>query len=136
MLQRFKQWAIKRKWWLGAAGVLLIGYYFMLPRKLFTAPTSYVIEDVKGELLNAAIAADGQWRFPADKTVPDKFAKCIVAYEDKRFYYHWGIDPLATGRALRQNLGGGRVVSGASTITMQVIRLYRNKPRTLWAEGD
>lgn len=132
MQERFKQWAIKRKWWLAAIAVLLVAYYFMLPRKLFTAPTSYVIEDVKGELLNATIAADGQWRFPADKTVPDKFAKCITAYEDKRFYYHWGIDPLATGRALKQNLGGGKVVSGASTITMQVIRLYRNKPRTLW----
>lgn len=132
MLRRFKYWAVKRKWWLAAAAVLLAAYYFMLPRQLFTAPTSYVIEDVKGELLNAAIAADGQWRFPADKTVPDKFAKCIVAYEDKRFYYHWGIDPLAAGRALKQNIGGGKVVSGASTITMQVIRLHRNKPRTLW----
>ncbi len=112
--------------------VLLVWYYFLLPKKLFKAPTSFVIEDSKGELLNAAIAADGQWRFPADKQVPDKFAKCITAYEDKRFYYHWGIDPVATGRAVKQNLTGGKVVSGASTITMQVIRLYRNKPRTFW----
>lgn len=115
-----------------AIGMLLVAYYFILPRKLFKAPTSFVIEDSRGELLNASIAADGQWRFPADKQVPEKFAKCIVAYEDKRFYYHWGIDPLALGRAVQQNFSGGKVVSGASTITMQVIRLYRNKPRTFW----
>lgn len=132
MWQRIKQWVVKRKWRLMILAVLLVWYYFLLPKKLFKAPTSFVIEDSKGELLNAAIAADGQWRFPADKQVPDKFAKCITAYEDKRFYYHWGIDPVATGRAVKQNLTGGKVVSGASTITMQVIRLYRNKPRTFW----
>ncbi|MGX5820242.1 penicillin-binding protein 1C [Chitinophaga lutea] len=130
--EKIKKWAARRKWWLSAAGILLTWYYFALPRQLFTAPTSFVLEDVKGELLSASIAADGQWRFPADKSVPDKFAQCIVAYEDKRFYWHWGIDPIAATRALRQNFGGGRVVSGASTITMQVIRLYRNKPRNLW----
>lgn len=132
MREKIKQWVIQRKWRLGILAGLLVWYYFLLPAKLFTTPTSFVIEDINGELMNAAIAKDGQWRFPADKLVPEKFEKCIVAYEDKRFFYHWGIDPLATGRAIRQNLGGGRVVSGASTITMQVIRLYRNQPRTLW----
>ncbi|MBO9154485.1 penicillin-binding protein 1C [Chitinophaga sp. GCM10012297] len=132
MREKIKQWVIKRKWRLSILAGLLLWYYFLLPAKLFTAPTSFVIEDMKGELMNAAIAKDGQWRFPADKLVPEKFEKCIVAYEDKRFFYHWGIDPLATARAIRQNLGGGRVVSGASTITMQVIRLYRNQPRTFW----
>lgn len=126
---------IKRKWWLGAGAVLLVCYYLCLPKKLFRTPTSYVVEDSNGELLSAAIASDGQWRFPADKEVPEKFAACIVAYEDKRFYYHWGVDPLAMGRAVKQNLGGRRVVSGGSTITMQVIRLYRNKPRNLWQKA-
>ncbi|WZN43452.1 transglycosylase domain-containing protein [Chitinophaga pollutisoli] len=132
MWTRFKAWAYRRRWRLAIAALLLVGYYFLLPRQLFTAPTSFVIEDERGDLMGAAIAKDGQWRFPADKDVPDKFAKCIVAYEDKRFYYHWGIDPGALLRAVKQNLGGGRVVSGASTITMQVIRLHRNKPRTIW----
>ncbi|WP_346316424.1 penicillin-binding protein 1C [Chitinophaga sp. YIM B06452] len=135
MQQRVKQWIIKRKWRLAILAGLLLWYYFLLPAKLFKAPTSFVIEDMEGELMNAAIAKDGQWRFPADRLVPEKFEKCIVAYEDKRFFYHWGVDPLATGRAIRQNLGGGRVVSGASTITMQVIRLYRNKPRTMWQKA-
>ncbi|WP_109694659.1 penicillin-binding protein 1C [Chitinophaga deserti] len=132
MWTRIKAWAYRRRWRLTIAAVLLTGYYFLLPRQLFTAPTSFVIEDEKGDLMNATIAKDGQWRFPADKSVPDKFAKCIVAYEDKRFYYHWGVDPGALFRAVKQNIGGGKVVSGASTITMQVIRLHRNKPRTLW----
>lgn len=122
----------RKKWWLSAATFLLVLYAFCLPAHLFTAPTSFVIEDSNGELLNATIAKDGQWRFPADKPVPDKFAKCIVAYEDKRFYYHWGVDPLALSRAIRQNLRQQKVISGGSTLTMQVIRLSRNKPRNLW----
>jgi len=127
-----RQWMVRKKWWLLGAAVLLIAYYFLLPAKLFTTPTSYVIEDANGELLSATIAADGQWRFPVANTVPDKFAQCITTYEDKRFYYHWGVDPLALGRAIKQNLGRHKVVSGGSTITMQVIRLARNKPRNLW----
>ena len=123
---------VRKKWWLLGAAVLLITYYFLLPAKLFKTPTSYVIEDANGELLSATIAADGQWRFPVANTVPDKFAQCITTYEDKRFYYHWGVDPLALGRAIKQNLGRHKVVSGGSTITMQVIRLARNKPRNLW----
>ncbi|SEK52723.1 penicillin-binding protein 1C [Chitinophaga rupis] len=127
-----RQWMVRKKWWLLGAAVLLIAYYFLLPSKLFTTPTSYVIEDANGELLSATIAADGQWRFPVANTVPDKFAQCITTYEDKRFYYHWGVDPLALGRAIKQNLGRHKVVSGGSTITMQVIRLARNKPRNIW----
>ena len=72
--KHLKLWVIKRKWQLGILAALLIAYYFMLPRKLFLSPTSFVLEDSKGELLGATIAADGQWRFPADKQVPDKFA--------------------------------------------------------------
>src|SRR5690606_22469690 len=58
--------------------------------------------------------------------------KCITAFEDKRFYYHPGIDPIALARAIRQNIAGRRVISGGSTITMQVIRMSRDKDRTLW----
>ncbi|KAA2244462.1 penicillin-binding protein 1C [Chitinophaga agrisoli] len=131
-MRRLKQWILRKKWWLLGAAVLLLFYYLLLPKKLFTAPTSFVIEDANGELLSATIATDGQWRFPAADKVPEKFAGCITAYEDKRFYYHWGVDPLALGRAIKQNIGQRRVVSGGSTLTMQVIRLSRNKPRSLW----
>src|SRR3546814_19461528 len=90
------------------------------------------MEDASGKLMGASIAADGQWRFPANEEVPEKFAKCITAFEDKRFYYHPGIDPIALARAIRQNIVGGRIVSGGSTISMQVIRMSRDQDRTVW----
>ena len=77
------------------AVVLFTWFWFCLPSKLFNAPTSFVIEDKDGNLLNASIAADGQWRFPYDENVPEKFIKCITTFEDKRFYNHPGVDILA-----------------------------------------
>ena len=100
-------------------------YAFCLPRELFQSPCSAVLTDRDGVLLGARISADGQWYFPPAGEVPEKFAKCIICYEDKRFRWHPGVDFLSAGRALRQNLSRGGVVSGASTITMQVIRLSR-----------
>ncbi|MBO4537176.1 MAG: transglycosylase domain-containing protein, partial [Bacteroidales bacterium] len=102
------------------------------PRQLFDDPVCAVLESRDGQLMGARIAADGQWRFPASDTVPEKFARAIVTFEDKRFRYHPGVDPLAILRALRLNIRGGEVRSGASTLTMQVIRLSRgDKPRTI-----
>ena len=114
-----------KKYFFGLAIILLIGYYFCLPDTLFNDPYSTVLEDYRGELLSASIASDGQWRFPEMDTVPEKFAKAVVAYEDKRFWNHPGIDVLSFGRAIKQNLIERRVVSGASTIDMQIIRLSR-----------
>ncbi|KAB6352270.1 penicillin-binding protein 1C, partial [Bacteroides xylanisolvens] len=111
--------------------LLIIGYIFCLPRQLFHVPYSTVVTDRNEELLGARIASDGQWRFPPRKTTPEKIKQCLITFEDKHFYHHWGVNPLATGRALYQNLKNKRVVSGGSTLTMQTIRLARNKPRTL-----
>jgi penicillin-binding protein 1C len=116
-----------------AAGVLLVGYIFCLPRTLFDVSYSTVVTDRNGELLGSRIAGDGQWRFPVCNTVPGKLKQCIVAFEDRYFYRHWGVNPLAIGRAMIRNITAGRIVSGGSTITMQTIRLSRNKPRT-WRE--
>lgn len=113
--------------------VLFIVFCFSLPTKLFNSPTSFFITDSEGHLLNASIASDGQWRFPYNKEVPEKFAKCIVAFEDKRFWYHPGVDPVAIIRAIKQNSGNSKTVSGGSTITMQVIRLHKqNNKRNFW----
>ncbi len=113
---------------------LLIFFLFLvsLPKSLFNTPTSYVVEARNGELLNASIASDGQWRFPVTDTIPEKFIKCITAFEDQRFYSHPGIDPIAMFRAIRQNLQSKGTVSGGSTITMQVVRLSRKKHRNIW----
>jgi penicillin-binding protein 1C len=107
-------------------------FLFSLPQPLFKNPTSYVITASNGELLSAAIASDGQWRFPISDTVPDKFVKCITAFEDQRFFLHVGVDPIAMARAMKQNLKAKTVVSGGSTLTMQVIRLSRKKQRSIW----
>lgn len=112
--------------------VLLLVFLFSLPSKLFKTPTSYVIEAQNGNLLSAAIASDGQWRFPVADSVPVKFKDCIIAFEDKRFYHHMGVDFLAMGRAMKQNFRAKSVVSGGSTLSMQVIRLSRKQDRTIW----
>ena len=107
--------------------ILFLIFWFILPSRLFIAPTSFVVEASNGELLSAAIAKDGQWRFPAADSIPEKFSKCIIAFEDKRFYSHPGVDPVAMTRATIQNFKAKSVVSGGSTISMQVIRLYRKE---------
>lgn len=111
---------------------LTLWFLFALPPILFPAPTSHVVEASSGELLSASIAKDGQWRFPVTDRIPEKFIKCIVTFEDKRFYSHPGIDLLALGRATQQNWKAKSVVSGGSTLSMQVIRLSRSESRTIW----
>jgi len=83
-------------------------------------------------LLGASIAPDGQWRFPEGNNIPDKFKTAIVLFEDKRFYSHPGVDVRSLIRATQQNLKAGKIVSGGSTLSMQVIRLSRNKQRTFF----
>jgi len=117
-------------------GLALLWYAFCLPRPLFDAPTCMVLESREGNLLGARIAADGQWRFPEIDSVPLKFETALLEFEDRRFYYHPGIDPISLGRALVQNIRSGGVVSGGSTLSMQVIRMARsNPPRTLWQKA-
>ncbi|MCB0531975.1 MAG: penicillin-binding protein 1C [Lewinellaceae bacterium] len=116
-----------------ATVALLVIWIFCLPRPLFDKPVSIVLEDQHGELLGARIAGDGQWRFPAQTQVPDNYAQCVVAFEDKRFWWHPGVDPISIARALWLNLKKRKVASGGSTLTMQVIRMARdNPPRTVW----
>ena len=113
--------------------VLLLAYLFCLPKDLFKGVSySTVVESAEGELLGARIAADGQWRFPPCDTVPGRFATALVQFEDRQFWWHPGVNPVAMGRALLQNLHSGHVVSGGSTLSMQVIRLSRQKERTVW----
>ena len=105
--------------------VLLIVYYFCLPKKLFKDPTATIITSQSNELLGALIADDGQWRFPANNTVPEKFKTCILQFEDEYFYQHPGFNPVSIFKALKDNLSSGSVKRGGSTLTQQVIRLSR-----------
>jgi len=107
-----------------AAGVL-IAPVLLSPLPRFRSPLSTVVEAKDGSLLGARIADDGQWRFPGTENVPDKFEKAILTFEDRWFYYHPGINPVAIIRAVTGNFKAGRIVSGGSTITMQVARISR-----------
>lgn len=111
--------------------LLSVVYYFSLPKKLFDVSYSTVVESRDGRLLSAKIADDGQWRFPTIDSVPTKFKAAIICFEDKRFDTHLGVDFAAVGRAIKQNIQQNGVVSGASTLTMQTIRLSRNRQRTI-----
>jgi penicillin-binding protein 1C len=90
---------------------------------------STVVVDRNGQLLRPYATADGRWRLPATvKDVDPRYLDLLIAYEDKRFRDHRGVDPLATARAAFQLATNGRIVSGGSTLTMQVARLL--EPRT------
>ncbi|MEP5028878.1 MAG: transglycosylase domain-containing protein, partial [Anderseniella sp.] len=100
------------------------------PPPLPDASTQSVqVVDRNGDLLRAFAARDGRWRLPVrlDKVDPE-FVRMLVAYEDRRFWRHGGVDPLAMLRAAWQMLRHGRIVSGGSTITMQLARLL--EPRS------
>ena len=133
-LQRSINWIKGNKIKSLIAFLLLVIYYFSLPRTLFQEPYSTVIESKEGELLGAKIARDGQWRFPAQDSVPDKFKKCIVYFEDEYFYKHPGFNPVAMINAIKQNRKAGKVVRGGSTLTQQVIRLSRKGKRRTYFE--
>ncbi len=104
-------------------------WWRLLPQPLFSTPQSYVLEARDGTLLSARIASDGQWRFPAAEHVPMKFRRALLTYEDKRFEQHRGVDPLALARAVKLDVSKGRVVSGGSTLTMQLAKLARASAR-------
>lgn len=113
-------------------GVLVIAYLFCLPRNIFKdVRYCTVVLDRSGELLGARIASDGQWRFPPSDTIPQKYKTALIQFEDKYFKWHPGVNPVAIFRAAIRNLKAGHITSGGSTITMQVVRMSRNKKRNI-----
>ncbi|MEI8004659.1 MAG: transglycosylase domain-containing protein, partial [Bacteroidota bacterium] len=124
---------LNRRWYYWFAAVLLV--YIMLliawPRHLFRDPSSTVVYDNEMRLLGARISPDQQWRFPESSGVPLKFSKAIICYEDQWFRFHPGFNLVAMIRAVALNIRHHKIVSGGSTISMQVIRLERkNRERT------
>ncbi len=118
-----------------AVGLLafIVFFIFCLPTTLFNKPTCSVLLDRTGKLLSAQIAQDEQWRFPHNDTVPEKFKIALVTFEDHNYYDHIGVSLRSLVRAIKQNINQGKIVSGASTITMQVIRMSRDNPdRTIF----
>lgn len=94
-----------------------------------------IVTDRAGQPLRAFMSSDEKWRLatvPGD--VDPLYLQMLIAYEDKRFWRHRGVDPLAVGRAVFQAATTGRVSSGASTLTMQAVRLLEPRPRGLPAK--
>jgi penicillin-binding protein 1C len=109
------------------ASFLIAPYLF---RDLKFSPVLYSTEHA---LLAAKVSSDGQWRFPVNYNIPEKYQICLKQFEDRRFDFHIGIDPIAIIRALHQNIKAGEIQSGGSTISMQLARLLlNNPPRTIW----
>lgn len=129
-----KNWVFANRIKSISALILLSAYYFCLPNVLFDDPYVTVLESAEGDLLGAKIAGDGQWRFPEQDTVPEKFRQCIVHYEDQHFFYHPGFNPISMVKAVLQNYRANRVIRGGSTITQQVIRLSRDQRKRTYFE--
>ena len=108
--------------------------YFLgcLPTVLFDTPTSTILLSKDGRLMKARIAEDGQWRFPEMDSTPVKFNAAIIAFEDHDYYVHTGVSFRAIGRAAISNMKARRIVSGGSTLTMQIARMARDSKRTFY----
>ena len=137
--KRYREWRKRtkknrRRIQLMLLTIFLIWYAQCLPDELFHDSTSTVLVDRNGNLLGARIADDGQWRFPETKYVPPKMATCIIAFEDRNFHSHIGISVKGIGRAILQNSKSDKIVSGGSTITMQLARIMRKNPPRTYSE--
>ena len=130
-----------RTWLLGlvGAGVLSVGWMFGFSGSIDQSRLTYAsyLSDADGELMHVLMADDERYRLKTTAAdVDESFIHLLLAYEDQRYYQHDGVDWLAMTRAAWQLMSRGYIVSGGSTITMQVIRLLEPKPRTVWNKLD
>jgi len=114
-------------------GAVLITCVLLAPVPSFDKPLSTVVEAADGTLLGARAAGDGQWRFPPPDNLPEKYVTCLINYEDRWFWWHPGVNPVAVIKALADNIRAGETVRGGSTITMQVARLARGNPERTYS---
>jgi penicillin-binding protein 1C len=133
-VRTFRNWSRKKKILVAGSLVFLLVFYFSLPKQLFHCSYSTVLYDAQNKLLSARIARDGQWRFPYSDSIPEKFEKCIIEFEDRHFYHHPGVNIVSVSKALYHNLKGKGKKTGGSTITMQLARLSRSNPERTYFE--
>jgi penicillin-binding protein 1C len=117
----------------GAAAVCTAGAYVAIdrlgpPNLETTNHVSTTVLDRRDRLLRAFTTPDGRWRLPVEAAdVDQRYLAMLMAFEDKRFYEHGGIDIRSLTRAALQLIENGRIVSGGSTLTMQVARLIEGR---------
>lgn len=105
---------------------------FPLPEDLLKREPAHFIYSREGNLLGAYSSLDRFWRMPVEyEQVSPRLIETVLFMEDRWFYYHPGVNPIALASALIDNLKAGRIVRGGSTITMQIARMMDPKPRTI-----
>jgi len=103
---------------------MIVAFFLKEPDEGRLSETSKVLRAVDGSILELRLTSTGHWREPVKlNEIDPQLLKILIAYEDKRFWQHYGVDFFAIGRAIFDSLKAGRVVSGASTLTMQTVRL-------------
>ncbi len=113
------------------AALWLVAWVQPLPERLTVAPSTEVTWK-DGTVANVALAPDDRWRLATSlDDVDPAYVAALVRLEDKRFWWHPGVDPVAITRAIAVNLRAGRVETGASTLTLQLVRVLEPRPRTL-----
>ncbi|NBX18538.1 MAG: penicillin-binding protein 1C [Proteobacteria bacterium] len=121
---------------IGAACIILaapkiLALIIPLPARLSECPSKSVLFN-DGIPAHVFLSCDGKWRMPVKlEHVDPRYTESLIQFEDKRFHWHFGLDPFALFRALAQNIKAGHTVSGGSTLTMQVVRVLEPRPRTL-----
>lgn len=134
-----------KRWILAASGIAVavcavvagaVWFAFPFPKdRLDQLAVSPRVTDRNGQVLLQIVGRDDHWRFPVElKEMSPWLLQATIAAEDERFYAHGGVDPIAVSRAVCQNLESRDVVSGASTLTMQLCRMIDERPRTVGAK--
>lgn len=128
LLNRFSKWQ-----WTAITMLSIVFIYFVIPpiKPLFPDNYSTILRDQDGKLLHAFINKNEQWHFPPDnQVIPENLKTSVIVFEDESFYHHFGVNFIAIARAAYQNYKQDKIVSGASTIPMQLARMSNPKKRT------
>jgi penicillin-binding protein 1C len=128
----------QKRWRIFAIALLCLMLVACVLDRLYPLPlpsknnASVLVTARDGRPLRAFASENGVWRYPVKaEDVSPLYLEALIGYEDRYFYYHIGVNPLALARALAQGIRNGRIVSGGSTITMQVARILEPHPRTI-----
>ncbi|WP_340152161.1 penicillin-binding protein 1C [uncultured Marivirga sp.] len=131
-----KAWIKIKKWqWVLVVFFSVAIIFLLVPfrRPYFSVDYSTVVKSDRGSLLHVFLNENEQWFLPPDTSaIPQKLETAVLLYEDQDFYSHFGIDFGAVFRAINQNIKAARIVSGASTLTMQVVRLKHQNKRNFF----